>query len=223
MSGMLERLGAAFVGPAAPAAPAEDRPDVAPVAVPAPAVGVLCRPEDRWAAGGAVGLGLAGRGGATLVAVWTGEPPALPAWGAPGTFAARRLAHRLERRGHRTRAAGRLVLVALEADPVAAAAEVLRACAATDGATVLVVAGPRDAVLGSLLTDRDRIIAVRREGDEDAAAIARLAVASLSGAGHRADELMLPPGAGARVAIAAGFACVGVARRLAATVEGPPR
>src|SRR5206468_2610023 len=83
-----------------------------------------------------LGLALAGarRAPLAVVSVWAPTTGAGPAWRAPATPAARRLAARLAARGHEARATGRLVLVRLPDPPPDAAAQAGRVAAAVAAA-----------------------------------------------------------------------------------------
>lgn len=199
MRRLAERLAEAFV---APAGEKPTRAQAPPAA--GPSVAVLCRSEQRWLAGATAAAAAGGRG-APLVAVWTGDAPALPPVALPATPAARRTATRLAARGHAARTSGRLVRLALPADPAAAAAEAARARAAADGAVVVVLAGARDERLDWLVAAQDRVLVARdaRDADTDTTSVAELALRQLALDGHRADELVLPASATAR-ALAAG-------------------
>jgi len=188
-----------------------DRP-VAPVAdgahddEGAPAVAVLARPPDAWAAGGAVALGLlaAARASTVVVCVWgagTG-PSAAP----PATPAARRVAGRLAERGHEARASGRLVLLALGAEVGAACAETARVTAALgDEPAVVVLGGVREERADALLADRDRVV-VAASGLDDP--VADLAAVSLGFVDAAVRVVALAPAAPARVLAATGVALV---------------
>ncbi len=157
-----------------------DRPvvDDGRVAPPAATVGVLARPADAWAAGGAVALRLLGQARAPVAVVCVWGAGAGPAALAPATPAARRLAGRLGERGHDARATGRLVLVALAGEVGPACAEATRvAVAAGEAPAVVVLAGARTGRVDALLGEQDRVI-VAAAGPDDT--IADLAVASLA-------------------------------------------
>lgn len=227
MSGVLARLGAAFVAPAPPAPPPRCAPpagpavasDATPVAVrarrAAPTadvaragrrVAVLSRPADAWTGGGAAGLALLSVAGATcaVVGVWPAEAPAPPVL-APATRAARRHAARLCARGHDARATGRLVVVALAGDAAEAAAEGVRlGSAAGDAPVVVVIAGPREPCLDALLADQDPVVVAAAEADP----VAPLATSSLGRSGVTARCVSLAAAAPVRALAAAGIALV---------------
>jgi hypothetical protein len=142
--------------------PAEHAPArrVAERAVPA-TVGVLATSREGAVAAAAVALALAAarRERCAVVCRWEPRDVAPRAgWAAPP---ARRLAERLARRGVRAAARGRLVTVALAADPVAARAEAERVLAAVGETPVaLLVAGPRPEALDPLLATLDRLVVV---------------------------------------------------------------
>jgi hypothetical protein len=189
MTGVLRRLGAAFVAPA-DAVPA--------VAVAAPAVALLCRAQDAWVGGGAVALA----SGGGVVAAWGAAPPL---GRAPAGPAARRLAAMLDARGHRATATGRLVHVVVD-DP----REAGRVAAAAGLPCVAVLAGPRDDEVDALLRDQDRILVA---ADDAVADLALAGVARFAPA-HRLDLATAP--AHTRALAAAGIV---LAPPLAAAVK----
>ena len=179
------------------------------------AVAVLAPPADAAALGAALALALARdrRAPAAVVCLWSAAQ-ARPAGRAPARPAAARLAASLAGRGHRARAAGRLVLVRLAGADEDAASEALRVGAAAGGApTVLALAGPRAAAFDVALAAQDLVVvAVPPEADP---ALAQLAVIGL----ERAVVCPLPPADPARALAAAGLALLPAARRaLAAPV-----
>jgi hypothetical protein len=207
--GPLTRLTRAFVAPVE----AEE-----PVVVPEEAgatglasVAVLCRPEDAWAVGGAVALGLVGRHGTggsrtAVVAAW-GEGLVLAAARAPATPAARKLCALLRARGHEAAATGRLVHVVLSGD---APAEAVRIAAAAACPCATVLAGPRDEQIDALLRTQDHVLVDAEE------TIADLALTSLAAADvpARCVTVSAAPTA-ARALAAAGVALVPPLRAMA--------
>jgi len=182
------------------------------------AVGVLARPADAWAAGGAVALGLLARGQAAtaVVAAWSGGEG--PSAAAPATPAARRLAVRLTDRGHDARSTGRLVLVVLAGDAGPAGAEAARVAAALGAEpAVTVLAGPRDEGVDTLLAGQDRAV-VAAAGAEDA--VADLAASSLALTGATVRVLDTSAPGPARALAATGVALLAPLR---AAVEGALR
>ena len=143
-----------------------------------------------------------------------GRVPALPA--------ARRLAAALAARGHDARAAGRLVVVRLPAQPDEAAVQARRATAAAGSApTVLALGGPRVAALDALLDEQDLVVVAAPSGTDPA--LARLALAGLQTATARACVCEVPPAHPARTVAAAGLTLLPSARRaIAGTVEALP-
>lgn len=186
-----------------------------------PAVGLLCPSADAPSFGAALGLALAARHRAPVVAVclWTGETPAGAAWRAPAHPAARRLVANLVGRGHDARAAGRLVIVRLPADPAEAVAQARRASAAA-GATpvVLTLGGPRLAAFDELLAEQDLVVVATAIGTDPA--LARLALAGVQSAARRACLCEVPPARAQRSLAAAGLTLLPSTRRaLAVPVE----
>jgi hypothetical protein len=187
-----------------------------------PGVAVLSPPADAQPLGSALGLALAGRRRAPVVAVcvWTGEPPgAGVTWRAPALPAARRLAAVLAARGHDARAAGRLAVVRLPAAPADAACDARRASAAAGTApVVLALGGPRVAAFDALLAEQDVVVIATAPGTDPA--LARLAVAGLGCEHARACVCAVPPAQPGRALAAAGLTLLPSARRaLAGPVE----
>jgi hypothetical protein len=187
-----------------------------------PGVAVLCRPADAQPLGSALGLALAGRRRAPVVAVcvWTGGPPGAGVmWRAPALPAARRLAAALAARGHDARAAGRLAVVRLPASPADAASDARRAGAAAGTApVVLALGGPRVAAFDALLAEQDVVVIATAPGTDPA--LARLAVAGLGCEYARACVCEVPPAQPGRALAAAGLTLLPSARRaLARAVE----
>lgn len=189
MSGVLDRLVAAFVAPVEREEPAPGR-WVEPT-LPAPtAIAVLASPDRALAAGAAVALA----SGAAVVAVWGAETRGPRALATPR---ARRLATKLTDRGHDTTATGRLVLVALATPDEAA-----RVAAAVDAAMVVVVAGARDAHVDRALSDHDQVLVAGAD------VVAHLAAASVRALGVPATTLAVPDAAAARLLATAGVALI---------------
>jgi hypothetical protein len=190
-----------------------------------PAVAVLAPPGDLQALSGALGLALADRRRAPVVAVvmWSGEQPtAGPPWRAPALPAARRLASALTARGHVAHAAGRLAVVRLPQAPDEAAGQARRVIAAAAAApVVLALGGPRAATFDALLAEQDLVVVATARGSDPA--LARLAVAGLSSGSVRACVCEVPSANPARTLAAAGLTLLPSARRaLAAPVEALP-
>jgi len=143
-------------------APADGAPArrVAERVVPA-TVGVLGPPREGAIAAASVALAAmrARRARCAVVCRWDGrEAVPRPGLASP---AARRLAERLERRGARAAARGRLVTVALAGEPAEARAAAERVHAAVqETPLVLLVAGPRPPALDPLLAMLDRLVVV---------------------------------------------------------------
>jgi hypothetical protein len=186
-----------------------------------PGVAVLSAAGDAHTLGAALGLALASRRRAPVVAVcvWTGGLPAGSAWRAPALPAARKLAARLRAREHDARAAGRLAVVRLPSAPDEAAAQARRAAAAAGAApTVLALGGPRVAALDALLAEQDLVVVATSSGADPA--LARLALGGLASETARACVCEVPPAHPARSLAAAGLTLLPSARRaLAGSVD----
>jgi hypothetical protein len=184
-------------------------------------VAVLAAPADAHALGAALGLALAGhrRAPVVVLCVWTAGPAAGPTWGVPALPAARRMAAALCARGHDARAAGRLAVVRLPAQPDEAAAQARRATAAAGSApSVVALGGPRVAALDALLSEQDLVVVAASSGTDHA--LARLALAGLQSTTARACVCEVPPARPARAVAAAGLTLLPSARRaIAGTVE----
>jgi hypothetical protein len=200
VTGLFDRLGAAFVAPpsaetAMPrrgAGAAEERERAGEGRRPAgpTAVAIVCRPEDALIVGGAAALLLASRSRSThaLLAVWRGEMPSVRA---PATGGARRLAATLASRGHDAAPTGRLAIVRLADELVQAAPEAIRAVAAARGVPgVVVLAGARDESADELLRAQDRVLVAA--GAHADAHVATLAVAGLARLGVAVEVVELP-------------------------------
>jgi hypothetical protein len=189
-----------------------------------PGVAVLSSAADAQPLGAAIGLALASRRRAPVVAVcvWTAGLPAGPVWRAPPTPAARRLATTLAARGHEARAGGRLAVIRLPPDPNAAALQARRAVAAAGSApAVLALGGPRVPALDELLDDQDVIVVAIPTGTDPA--LARLALAGLASATARTCICEMPPAHPARTLATAGLTLLPSARRaLADALEALP-
>ncbi len=125
-------------------------------------VGVLATGSEGRMAATALALSLAKahRARCAVVCRWDGGDggPSRPLLAG---VAARRLAERLGGRGLAVVPRGRLVVVDLPSDPVAARAAAERVMGVVDGPPVLVlVAGPRPAALDPLLATLDRLVVV---------------------------------------------------------------
>jgi hypothetical protein len=232
---LLQRISHHFVMPAGdpPAAAHEDfvSPDEGPdraCADPAPrtppGVAVLAAPADAQPLGAALGLALAARHRAAVVAVcvWAGARPAGPAWRAPPSPAARRLCAALAARGHDARAGGRLAIVRLAADPDEAVAQARRTTAVAGFApAVLALGGPRVAAFDELLAEQDLVVVATPSGTDPA--LARLAVAALASAAVHTCVCEGAPAQPARWLAGAGLTLLPSARRaLAGPVEALP-
>lgn len=180
-----------------------------------PSVALLCAAPEVRPFAAALGLALARRGRApiTLICVWTAGLQAGGSRGrAPASPAARRLATALALRGLSVRAAGRLVAVALPAEPLQAVEQARRAMGASGGApTVLALGGPRNRVLDELLFEQDLIVVAAAPGGDPA--IARLAALDVEDGRGRVCvcEVALTPAA--RTLAAAGLGVPASARR----------
>jgi len=178
-----------------------------------PGVAVLTAAPDAPALGAALGLALARRHRAPVVAVcvWSGGQPAWPAWRAPALPAARRLAAGLAARGHDAHPAGRLAVVRL-AGPADDAARQARGVLAAAGAApaVLALGGPRAAAFDALLAEQDLVVVGMRTGADPI--LTRLAVDGLAGA-VRACACEVPAAHPARSLAAAGLTLLPSARR----------
>ncbi|MEY2442001.1 MAG: hypothetical protein QOJ46_1427 [bacterium] len=221
-----------FVQPSAGPGPAADEdfvgPDEGPeraCAEPAPrtppGVAVLSPAADAHPLGAALGLALAGRRGVSVVVVcvWAPGRATRPAWRAPATPAARRMAATLAARGHDAQSAGRLAVVRLPEVPDRAVVEARRATAAAgDSPTVLALGGPRVAAFDELLGDQDLVVVATPVGTDPA--LARLALAGLASSAARTCACDVPPAHPARTAASAGLTLLPSARRaLAIPVE----
>jgi hypothetical protein len=200
----MSRLIELFLTPAAATAEAP----VVQVAVRAApsALAVLCAPQAAALAGAAVALAALARGDEDVAVVcrWTGADAAAPG-GAPATAAARRLAARLAGRDLGAAAHGRLVSVALPADPRAAVAAAGHTGAAAGGApVVVVVAGARSADLDPLLAAQDRVIVVPEPGAPEG--LEAMAVADAARVGRATGLLRLGAATPARAMVTAGWA-----------------
>lgn len=173
-------------------APAEEAParKVAERVVPA-TVGVLGGPREGSVAAAAIALATmaARRERCAVVCRWEArEVVPRAGW---ASIAARRLAERLERRGARAAARGRLVTVALPAAPAEARAGVERVLAAVeDTPLVLLVAGPRPEPLDPLLATLDRLVVVTPP--DAPSGLTDLALGEAAALGRSATRLDLP-------------------------------
>lgn len=184
-------------------------------------VAVLCTAGDAPSLGAALGLALARRCRAPVVAVcvWTAGAPAQAGWRAPATPGTRRLAAAFAARGLAARAAGRLALVHLPAAAEDAAVGARRATAAAGAApTVLALGGPRVAAFDALLAEQDLVVVASPRGTDPA--LARLALAGLEPVVARACVCEVPGSHPARVLATSGLTLLPSARRaLAGPVE----
>ncbi|HEY0344453.1 MAG TPA: hypothetical protein VGC59_07390 [Solirubrobacteraceae bacterium] len=186
---------------------------VASARVAPPAVAVLAAAPDAPALGAALGLALARRRRAPVVAVcvWGAGRSVLPAWRAPALPAARRLAAGLAARGYDARPAGRLAVVRLAGSDEDAAVAARRALAAAGAApAVLALGGPRAAAFDALLAEQDLVVVGTRSGADPV--LTRLAVAGLAGA-VRVCACEIPAAHPARSLAAAGVVLLPSARR----------
>jgi len=171
MTELLDAIARVFVAPSSQAR-------AEPVAVAAPAVVVCGRGAEPVAA--ALALLARSRG-----------PAVVCAWGsfsrrasAPSSAGARRLAASMQARGLSAAASGRLVSVSLDADPLVAATEVVRAGAAAGSAPVVTaLCGPRDPAFDELLAAQDLGVVVAGDAPEE---LVRLGVAALGETSRRA-------------------------------------
>jgi hypothetical protein len=204
--------------------PPDEGPDRA-CAEPAPrtpsGVALLTTATDAPALGAALGLALAGRFRAPVVAVcvWTAGAAAQTSWRAPATPGARRLAGAFAGRGLCARAAGRLAIVQLPSGAEDAAAVARRAIAAAGSApTVLALGGPRVAAFDALLSEQDLVVVATPSGTDPT--VAQLALAGLAAGTVRTCACDVPPSHPARVLAASGLTLLPSARRaLAGPVE----
>jgi hypothetical protein len=184
-------------------------------------VALLTTAADAPALGAALGLALAGRFRAPVVAVcvWTAGVATQTSWRAPATPAARRLAGAFAARGLGGRAAGRLAIVALPPAAEEAQAAARRAIAAAGTApTVLALGGPRVAAFDALLAEQDLVVVATPSGTDPA--VAQLALARLSSDAVRTCACDVPASHPARVLAASGLTLLPSARRaLAGPVE----
>ncbi len=211
MTGLLHRLGSAFVAPDA------DRAERSSVAAAAPSIAILCRPADAAAIGGAAALELAraSRASHAVVCLWGAAPAAARA---PASPAARRAASLLRERGHAAVATGRVVRVRLADGPEEAAAEATRAAAACAKTPIaLVLAGPREASVDALLPRHDRVLVASAGPDVATADLA----ATMLAASVPTRTIAVPPAPAARFAAATGVAASRAMREaLAPALEG---
>jgi hypothetical protein len=185
---------------------------------------VLSPARDAHALGAALGLVLAMRRrvSVVVVCVWTPGRAARPAWRAPATPAARRLAATLRARGHDAQPTGRLAVVRLPEAPEQAAVQARRATAvAGEAPTVLALGGPRVAAFDELLGEQDLVVVATPSGTDPA--LARLALAGLASGAARTCACEVPPAHPARTVAAAGLTLLPSARRaLAVPAEALP-
>lgn len=178
-----------------------------------PGVAVLTAAPDAPALGAALGLALARRRRAPVVAVcvWSARQPAWPAWRAPALPAARRLAAALAARGHDARPAGRLAVVRLTGPAEDAVLQARRVLAAAGAApAVLALGGPRSAAFDALLAEQDLVVVGIRSGADPV--LAQLAVDGLAGT-VPACACEVPAAHPARSLAAAGLTLLPSARR----------
>ncbi len=210
MTGLLHRLGSAFVAPDA------DRAERSSVAAVAPSIAILCRPADAAAIGGAAALELAraSRASHAVVCLWGAAAAAR----VPASPAARRAASLLRERGHAAVATGRVVRVRLADGPEEAAAEATRAAAACAKTPIaLVLAGPREASVDALLARHDRVLVASAGPDVATADLA----ATMLAASVPTRTIAVPPAPAARLAAATGVAASRAMREaLAPALEG---
>ena len=204
MTGLLARLRGVFVLPATGAAPVAVRRATLHI-------GVVGRPREAHAAACALVLSQA-RGEAGLVCVWGADAVAPRV---PATAGARALAARLAARELEARASGRLVRVALPADPAEARDRALRAAAAAPGPVCVAVCGPRNREVDDLLAVQDALlVAGRPDADQRLLELAR---ASLDATGVPVARCELAAGGLARVLALAGLAATGGLRAAVAS------
>jgi hypothetical protein len=224
-SGAISRLVEVFLAPAAAVQVAErvaqgQAVQVAEHVAPS-AVAVLCGPSAVAVAGAAVGLAaLAGSdAGTALICRWTGAEQTSRTRSL-ATAAARRLAARLAARDLAAGAHGRLVTVALPADPDAARTAAAHAAAAAgDVPVVVVVAGARPTELDPLLAAQDRVLVVPDAGAPEG--LEALAVAGAARVGRATGVLRVGAATPARAAVIAGWVLPPALRTAAAAaLEG---
>ena len=178
----------------------------------APTAAVVGAGSEATAFGAALALLLARRHGspsAVLCLAGTG----LPAWHVPAVPAARRGCAALRARGLPAQASGRLVVVAVGAEPSAAAVGTGRALAAAGAgsAAVLVLAGPRDPAFDALLSHVD--LAVAAIPAAAPTSLAALALAGLEAAAPRAVRAPAPVAGLGRALASAGVMVTPAIRR----------
>ncbi len=221
MKALAGRAGALFLAPNSP-------PEMTS-SLPAPDVGmlgdwsravVLGRPRDSALVGAVLAneLRRQAKVAVALLLAWDAAEsrPALAS--APALAAARRLAVRLENRGLRAEAAGRLARVPLPADPGEAAAAAERAFVAAEAPSVLAIGGPRPDIFDALVR-RHRLAVVVTSGPHDEP-IAALATDGLRASSVEVVSCPALPAGSARAVAALGF---GRSAPLRAAVAGMVR
>jgi hypothetical protein len=215
MSDLLARLAALFVEPA-PSRPVQR----VSVAAPAPCVGVLAsaRHAHAVAATVALALGRSSRAHYSLLCTWPTPNSARPTLAVPAHPGARRLRRNLDARGVEATAAGRLVRVALPAEPERAVATAERVVGTAAAPAVVAIAGPRPDALDDFLLRQDAIV-VAADSDADNSVV-DLAVTALANRHPTVASCAVPLGPVSRVLASAGVvAALGAARPLAPILE----
>jgi len=158
---------------------------------------VLGRQRDAVPVAAALAGGLRERerAAAALLVTWPASEPPRPALGTP---AAARLAARMELRGLRAVARGRLAWVATDDIGLLA-----RAVAAADVPAVVAITGPRSAASDEVLSEQDHVVLV--VDPEDDPHLAALAAADLEARGVSITTRGALAAPGARVAALAGW------------------
>jgi hypothetical protein len=215
MSDLLARLAALFVEPA-PSRPVHRLS----VAAPAPCVGVLASARHAPGVAATVALALArcGRANHAVLCTWPASNSPRPTIAGPAHPGARRLRRNLHARGVDAAATGRLVRVALPAEPEQAVATAERAVGAASAPAVVAIAGPRPDALDDFLLRQDAIV-VAADPDADSPVV-DLAVAALANRHPAVASCAVPLGPVSRVLACAGVAApLGAARPLAPILE----
>ncbi len=112
---------------------------------------------------------------AAAVAIWDPAADEAPPAASPAAPGASRLAARLTARGLEATARGRLAWLRLDSHPVSAVLAARKLSAAVEVPVVVVLAGPRTAVLERLLREQDLVVVVIRD---PGGALARVAVST---------------------------------------------
>lgn len=203
MSAVLGALRDHFLRPATASATRLDAPAIARARA-AVDVAVLCGADAAPAVGTVVALTAARRtrSSCAVVALWNGRDAGGASSTGAATPAARRLAARLEERGVAARSCGRLLHVALPADPADARVIAERLAATVDVPLVTVVGGPRPPAFDAFLGGRTRVIVAPPADAADG--LAELAIAEAARLARAIGRLDLPASAAVRLAVRSG-------------------